>query len=373
MAGALSAAKVRHTFFPMAGRHHYVEWHRCFEETAPLLFRRVRHGVWSATCALANSHAQADGHTPSLLPMSSPISRRTALRAIAGATALASLSRSRAADAATKSTPATPTTSSPLRQSACKWCWPKIDLDAFSVAGKEMGLVAIDLLQPEDFPTLKKHGLLCSMVSNPTAKTPQGVNVGGIGKAFNRLEHHDTLVEIYTKRIAEVADAGFTNLICFSGNREKMDDQQGLENCAVGLKRLLSIAEKRGVTLVMELLNSKVNHKDYMCDRTAWGVELCKQIGSERFKLLYDIYHMQIMEGDVIRTLKDNAAYIGHYHTAGNPGRNEFESQDQQELNYPAIMRAIKSTGFKGFVGQEFLPKRDALTSLREAVKLCNV
>ena len=211
------------------------------------------------------------------------------------------------------------------------------------------------------------------MVSNPTAKTPQGVNVGGIGKAFNRLEHHNTLVEIYEKRIGEVADAGFTNLICFSGNREKMDDQQGLENCAVGLKRLMASAEKRGVTLVMELLNSKVNHKDYMCDHTAWGVELCKKVGSERFKLLYDIYHMQIMEGDVIRTLKDNAAYIGHYHTAGNPGRNEFEAQDQQELNYPAIMRAIKSTGFKGFVGQEFLPKRDALTSLREAVKLCNV
>ena len=351
---------VRHTSFQMAGLHHYVVWRR-------------GSSAGSATCALANSHPEAEGRNPPHLPMSSPISRLAALRVIAGATALATLSRSRAADAAAKSTPATPPTSNPLRQSACKWCWPKIDLDAFCGAGKEMGLVAIDLLQPEDFPTLKKHGLLCSMVSNPTAKTPQGVNVGGIGKAFNRLEHHDTLVEIYTKRIAEVADAGFTNLICFSGNREKMDDQQGLQNCAVGLKRLLSIAEKRGVTLVMELLNSKVNHKDYMCDHTAWGVELCKQIGSERFKLLYDIYHMQIMEGDVIRTVKDNAAYIGHYHTAGNPGRNEFESQDQQELNYPAIMRAIKSTGYKGFVGQEFLPKRDALTSLREAVKLCNV
>jgi len=351
---------VRHTSFQLGGLHHYVVWRRC-------------SSTGSATCALANPHPEAEGRDPPHLPMSSPISRLAALRVIAGATALATLSRSRAADAATKSTSATPTTSNPLRQSACKWCWPKIDLDDFCVAGKEMGLVAIDLLQPEDFPTLKKHGLLCSMVSNPTAKTPQGVNVGGIGKAFNRLEHHDTLVEIYTKRIAEVADAGFTNLICFSGNRETMDDQQGLKNCAVGLKRLLSIAEKRGVTLVMELLNSKVNHKDYMCDHTAWGVELCKQIGSERFKLLYDIYHMQIMEGDVIRTVKDNAAYIGHYHTAGNPGRNEFESQDQQELNYPAIMRAIKSTGYKGFVGQEFLPKRDALTSLREAVKLCNV
>ena len=305
--------------------------------------------------------------------MSSPMSRRTALRSIAGVAAVAALPRSRAAEAAAKSAPAAPVPAGEIRQSACKWCWPKIDLETFAAAGKAMGLVAIDLLQPEDFPTLKKYGLLCSMVSNPTAKTPQGVTVGGIGKAFNRLEHHDTLVDIYTKRIGEVADAGYTNLICFSGNREKLDDQQGLENCAIGLKRLMGLAEKRGVTLVMELLNSKVNHKDYMCDHTAWGVELAKRIGSERFKLLYDIYHMQIMEGDVIRTLKDNAAYIGHYHTAGNPGRNEFEAQDQQELNYAPIMRAIKSTGFKGFVGQEFLPKRDPLTSLREAVKLCNV
>ena len=135
----------------------------------------------------------------------------------------------------------------------------------------------------------------------------------------------------------------------------------------------MATAEKRRVNVMMELLNSKVNHKDYMCDRTPWGVDLVKRVGSERFKLLYDIYHMQIMEGDVIRTIKDNAAYIGHYHTAGNPGRNEFEPQDQQELNYVAIMRAIKATGFKGFVGQEFLPKRDPLTSLSAAVKLCAV
>jgi hydroxypyruvate isomerase len=161
------------------------------------------------------------------------------------------------------------------------------------------------------------------------------------------------------------------NLICFSGNREKMDDQQGLENCAVGLKRILPIAEKRGVTLSMELLNSRVNHKDYMCDRTPWGVELVKRIGSERFKLLYDIYHMQIMEGDVIRTIQDNHQYFSHYHTGGNPGRHEID--ETQELNYPAIMRAIKATGFKGHVAQEFVPARDPMTSLRQAVKLCTV
>ncbi len=307
--------------------------------------------------------------------MRTSISRRTALRTIAGAAVVAgSLSRARGAEAAKAAAAAAmPAATGPIRQSVCKWCFKDIALDPFAAAAKDMGLLSVELLGPDDFPTLKKHGLHCAMVSNPTGKTPQGVNVGGIPKAFNRVEHHDTLVELYRKRIGETADAGFENLICFSGNREKMDDQQGLEKCAVGLKRLVGLAEKRGVTLVMELLNSKVNHKDYMCDHTAWGVELVKRVGSERFKLLYDIYHMQIMEGDVIATIKANHSYIAHYHTAGNPGRNEFEPQDQQELNYPAIMRAIKATGFKGFVGQEFLPKRDALTSLRAAVRLCDV
>ena len=304
--------------------------------------------------------------------MRSPISRRTALRSLAGAAAIASLPRSATAAPAAKPESAKPA-SGAIRQSVCKWCFKDIPLEKFCAAAKDIGLESVELLNPEDFPTLKKHGLFCAMVSSPTGKTPQGVTVGGIPKAFNRIEHHDTLVELYEKRISEVAAAGFENVICFSGNRDKLDDEKGLENCAIGLKRLMAFAEKRRVTVVMELLNSKVNHKDYMCDRTPWGVELAKRVGSERFKLLYDIYHMQIMEGDVIRTITDNAAYLGHYHTAGNPGRNEFEPQDQQELNYPPIMRAIKAAGFKGFVGQEFLPKRDALTSLREAVKLCAV
>jgi hydroxypyruvate isomerase len=307
--------------------------------------------------------------------MPHPISRRHALRSIAGAAALATLTRStRAAESAPAVKPSTPPMSStPIRHSVCKWCFPKIPLDDLAAAAKDLGLSSIELINPEDFATLKKHDLTCALVNFPTGKTPQGVTVGTIPKAFNRLEHHDTLVEIYEKRIAETADAGFQTLICFSGNREKMDDQQGLENCAVGLKRIIGSAEKRGVTIVMELLNSKVNHKDYMCDHTAWGVELVKRVGSERFKLLYDIYHMQIMEGDVIRTIQDNHQYIGHYHTAGNPGRNEFEANDPQELNYPAIMRAISATGFTGYVAQEFVPKRDPLTSLRAAVKLCTV
>ena len=305
--------------------------------------------------------------------MSSSITRRNALRSMAGAAALASLSRSRAADTAIQTSPSMPANPGSFRQSVCKWCFKDIALDKLAGEAKGMGLDSVELLNPEDFPTLKKYGLTCAMVSYPSGKTPQGVTVGGIAKAFNRLEHHDTLVELYEKRIGETADAGFPNLICFSGNREKMDDQQGLENCVTGLKRILPLAEKRGVTIAMELLNSKVNHKDYMCDHTAWGVELVKRLGSERFRLLYDIYHMQIMEGDVIRTIQDNHRYFAHYHTAGNPGRNEFEPGDQQELNYVGIMRAIKGTGYKGFVGQEFLPKREPLASLRAAVKLCAV
>ena len=244
--------------------------------------------------------------------MNAPISRREAIISLAGAAALSTVPGLRAAEASAASKPATAAatassgSSGAIRHSVCKWCYKDTPLETMAAAAKEIGLQSIELLNPPDFPTLKKYGLSCAMVSNPTAKTPQGVDVGGIGKAWNRIEHHDTLVEIYEKRIAETADAGFENVICFSGNREKMDDQQGLENCLEGLKRILPTAEKRGVTLVMELLNSKVNHADYMCDRTAWGVELAKRVGSDRFKLLYDIYHMQIMEGDVIRTIRDN-------------------------------------------------------------------
>jgi len=307
--------------------------------------------------------------------MNSPLSRREAIISLAGAAALTSLPRLRAADApATKSTtssPSSPSSAGAIRHSVCKWCYKETPLETIAAAAREIGLQSIELLNPQDFPTLKKYDLTCAMVSNPIAKTPQGVDVGGIVKAWNRLEYHDTLVQIYEKRIAETADAGFENLICFSGNRDKMDDQQGMENCLTGLKRILPLAEKRGVTLVMELLNSKVNHLDYMCDRTAWGVELTKRVSSDRFKLLYDIYHMQIMEGDVIRTIRDNHSYIAHYHTGGNPGRHEID--ESQELFYPAIMRAIKETGYKGFVGQEFIPTRDPLTSLTQGVKICTV
>lgn len=300
-----------------------------------------------------------------------PISRRAALRGLAGAAAVTALARTSAQSPTPTAAPASP--AGVIRQSVCRWCFRNTPLDQLATAAKEIGLESVELLNPSEFETVKKAGLTCAMVMAPSGKTADGTSVGGILKAWNRLEYHETLIEIYRKHLAATAAAGFPALICFSGNRDGMSDEQGLENCAVGLKRILPEAEKLGVTLVMELLNSKVNHKDYMCDRTPWGVELVKRVGSERFKLLYDIYHMQIMEGDVIRTIRENHQYISHYHTAGNPGRNEFAPADVQELNYPAIMRAIKATGYKGFVGQEFVPTRDPLPALREAYQICNV
>lgn len=254
-----------------------------------------------------------------------------------------------------------------INHSACRWCYGKIKLDDLCVAAKDMGLVALDLLNPPDFETVKKHGLVVSMVSNPTID-----GLGGIGKAFNRVEHHDKLVQAYEQRIKEVADAGFERLICFSGNRAGLDDAKGMDNCEAGLKRLLPLAEKLKVTLVMELLNSKRSHKDYQCDHVAWGTGLVKRISSERFKLLYDIFHMQIMDGDVCDTIKENHECFDHYHTGGVPGRGEID--ETQELNYTRIMQAIVATGYKGYVAQEFNPKRpDALASLRQAVKICDV
>jgi hydroxypyruvate isomerase len=254
-----------------------------------------------------------------------------------------------------------------IQHSVCKWCYPKIALPDLCVAAKSIGLSSIELLGPDDWPVLAKHGLSCAMATAPNID-----GLGGITKAFNRVEHHDKLVQVYSDWIPKAAAAGLKNLICFSGNRDGLDDQKGIENCALGLKRLMPLAEKHKVTLVMELLNSKVNHKDYQCDHTAWGVELCKQVGSGHMKLLYDIYHMQIMEGDVIATIRQYHPYIAHYHTGGVPGRNEID--ETQELYYPSIVKAIIATGFQGFIAQEFIPKRsDPLASLRQGVNICDV
>ncbi len=285
------------------------------------------------------------------------LDRRSAMKATA--LAAASLShRLAAADAAMKGR---------VNHSVCKWCYRDISLEDLCKQAKEIGLNSIELLGPEDWPTLKKYNLTCAMASGAVNK-----GIGAIPKAFNRLEHHDALMEVYSDFIPKAAAAGLENLICFSGNRDGMSDEQGMDNCAIGLKKLMPLAEKHKVTVVMELLNSKVNHKDYMCDHTEWGVELAKKVGSERFKLLYDIYHMQIMEGDVIATIKKHHPYIAHYHTGGVPGRAEID--DSQELYYPAIMKAILETGFKGFVAQEFIPKRaDKIASLKQGVSICDV
>ncbi|MEO5914167.1 MAG: TIM barrel protein [Luteolibacter sp.] len=259
-----------------------------------------------------------------------------------------------------------------IHHSVCRWCYDSIPLEDLCIAAREIGISSIELVMPEDMPILKKHGLTCAMISFPVGETPDGTKVGRIEKAFNRIEHHDTLVEIYEPHMRAAAATGAKNVIVFSGNREGMSDTEGMQNCATGILRLLPLAERLGITLVMELLNSKIDHPDYMCDRTAWGVELCKLAGSPNFGLLYDIYHMQIMEGDVIRTIRENHKFITHYHTGGCPGRNEID--DTQELFYPAIMRAIADTGHTGHVGQEFIPLgKDPLASLREGVEICSI
>ena len=242
-----------------------------------------------------------------------------------------------------------------IRHSVCKWCYGSTGLEKLAAKAASLGMESVELLDPSDFPTMRKHGLMCAMVSFPTGTLKDGkTRVGGIGKAFNRLEYHDTLVEVYGQRIKETANAGLKNLICFSGNRDGMDDETGLKNCAIGIKRILPIAEKHNVTISMELLNSRVDHKDYMCDRTSWGVELCKAIDSERFGLLYDIYHMQIMEGDLARTIQANLDIIRHMQIADNPGRNE---PGTGEINYPYLFEAIDEMDYDGWIGCEYKPK----------------
>jgi hydroxypyruvate isomerase len=253
-----------------------------------------------------------------------------------------------------------------INHAVCRWCYGSIELDEFCAAAKKMGISAIDLVGPKDWPTLQKHGLFSSMCNGAEINLVDG---------WNDKKFHAQLIKNYTEMIPLVAKAGYKNLITFSGNRRGIDDETGWKNCAEGLKQIMPLAEKNNVIIVMELLNSKVNHKDYQCDKTAWGVELAKRVGSENFKLLYDIYHMQIDEGDVIHTIKENHQYIAHYHTGGVPGRNEID--DTQELYYPAIMKAIIETGFKGYVAQEFIPARktneEKLVSLEKAVKICDV
>jgi hydroxypyruvate isomerase len=248
-----------------------------------------------------------------------------------------------------------------MKQSVCRWCYSSIPLDVLCRDVAEMGIASVELLSENEWATPRQFGLTCA-VSNGPSTIPVG---------FNRPDQHDRLVAESERLLPLIAAAGIPQMIVFSGNRDGMSDAEGLANCVVGLKRIMPTAERLGVTVIMELLNSKVDHKDYMCDHTPWGVELARQVGSRRFRLLYDIYHMQIMEGDVIRTIRDNFAEIGHYHTGGVPGRHEIDGS--QELNYPRIMMTLAELGYTGFVGQEFVPVREPMVSLKEAYTLCNV
>lgn len=250
-----------------------------------------------------------------------------------------------------------------IRHSVCRWTYDQLSLEELCLLVKKIGFTAIDLVEPKEFPILKKHGIDSSMCTGAHISLTEG---------WNDPKNHPVLIENYLKYIDLVADAGYKNLICFSGNRNGMPEDEGLKNCVNGLKQIMPKAEKRGVIIQLELFNSKVNHPDYMADSSRWGIQLCKALGSENIKLLYDIYHMQIMEGDIIHTIQENHHYFGHYHTAGVPGRHELN--ELQELNYPAIMKAIHATGYQGYVAQEFIPTAsDKNKALAEAVQLCDI
>lgn len=250
-----------------------------------------------------------------------------------------------------------------VNHSACRWCYSKMPLDQLVEQAQEIGLKSIELLSENEWDVVLKKGMTCAISNGSTL---------GIPKGFNDVQYHDELLKQYTALIPKAAEKGIGQIICFSGNRGTITDKIGLEHCAKGLDPVVKLAEKYNVKIVMELLNSKVNHPDYMCDHTKWGSELAEKLGSPSFALLYDIYHMQIMEGDVIATIKKYNKYISHYHTGGVPGRNEIN--ETQELNYKAIMKAILATGYTGYVAQEFIPTRlDLMESLREGVQICDV
>ena len=250
-----------------------------------------------------------------------------------------------------------------INHSACYWCYETMPLNDFAKSAKELGLKGIDLLKPEEWETAEKYGLKCAVATDTFANIQEG---------FNDRANHSELQKKYKVLIEKASAQGIKNVIVFSGNKRELSEEEGLVNCAEGLAPLVKQAEEQNVVLIMELLNSKIDHKDYQCDHTQWGVKLCELIASDNFKLLYDIYHMQIMEGDVIRTIKDYHSYIAHYHTGGVPGRHEIN--DSQELNYPAIMKAILETGYEGYVAQEFIPTYDnKMVALKEGVHICDV
>ena len=292
-------------------------------------------------------------------------SRRQALKNIATG-ALSAGAFSSLSSFTTSENQPSPALKNNINHSACHWCYGTIPLDKFAPAAKKIGLVGVDLVGPAGWDTLKKNDLISTMCNGAEINLVDG---------WNDKKFHAKLIQNYTDMIPKVAAAGWKNLICFSGSRRGIDDETGWKNCTEGLKQIMEQAEKHNVMIIMELLNSKVDHKDYQCDKTSWGVELAKRVGSPNFKLLYDIYHMQIDEGDVIRTIRNNYQYLGHFHTGGVPGRKEID--ETQELYYPAIMKAIVDLGYKGYVAQEFIPTSKEhdkqLAALTNAVRICDV
>ena len=289
------------------------------------------------------------------------MNRRNAISALAGA---ASLLGTGTSEAETRVPRRRIQPAGRLKQSVSYWPYSKIPLPEFAKAAKGMRLAAVDLLQPEEWPVVRDAGLVCSM-GYPTKRNDF------LTSGFNDPSKHDMLVDELERTIPLAAAAKVPNVIAMFGNRKGRDDAEGAANCIIGLRRIAASAERHGVTVCVELLNSKVDHKDYMGDHTAFGVKVMEGVGSPRVKLLYDIYHMQIMEGDIIRTIRDNASHLGHFHTGGVPGRHELD--DTQELNWRTVCKAIADTGYQGYVAHEFVPSRDPLTSLKEAVTLCDV
>jgi hydroxypyruvate isomerase len=288
------------------------------------------------------------------------ISRRSMIRRVASEAAAASLAASPVFSCASELQ--TAKRKGRIRQSVSRWCYEKIPLEELCAKGAEMGLKAIDLLHEDEWEVPRRYGLVCST----------GYGGGGeIRSGMNRTENHAKIEDAFQKSVPRAAKLGVANVITFSGNRDGMSDEEGMKNTIAGLNRVKKIAEDHGVTICLELLNSKVDHKDYMCDRTAWGVRVMEAVNSPRVKLLYDIYHMQIMEGDLIRTITENIEWLGHFHTGGVPGRHELDNT--QEVNWAGVMRAIAATEYTGYVAHEFVPAREPLRSLREAVELCDV
>jgi hydroxypyruvate isomerase len=286
------------------------------------------------------------------------VSRRNILKsALSGAT-VASIPSSLWPEQGTTPTPR----KGRIKQSVSRWCYKQIALDDLCVAGAQMGLKAVDLLNPDEWEVPRRYGLICSM----------GYAEGGeIASAMNRTDNHAKIEAAFRKYIPLAAKANVPNVITFSGNRAGMSDEEGAKNTIAGLNRVKKIAEDNGVNVCMELLNSKKDHKDYMCDHTAWGVLVMEAVNSPNVKLLYDIYHMQIMEGNLITTIQQNIQWLGHFHTGGVPGRHELDGT--QEVQWDGVMRGIAATTYKGYVAHEFVPTRDPLTSLRQAVELCDV